>query len=768
MDGGARRPPIFVPEAATVASTRLTDFTRFCADASGQTLRDFAALERFSVEEFRLFWRLFLEWSALKREGDPEPVCLGDRCESATFFPNLRLGYAENLLEPPGARDDMPAVTALSSKERSVVTRGELRRQVRTAAASLRRLGLAPGDRVVAIARNGLEAVVAALTTTAVGAVFSSCSPEMGAFAVLSRFAPLAPRALLGHLRSAPHDAGVVVAESLVEIARGLPSLSFVVALDDGPVPTGLTVPLHRFGELVEPTAVPAAAPWQRFPFNHPLFVLFSSGTTGAPKCIVHGAGGTLIEHLKEHRLHCDLRAGDKLFFQTSCAWMMWHWQLSALATGAEIVLYDGPVAPETLWRIAAEERVTHLGTSPAYLQLCADAGFAPDRLFDFARLRGILSTGSILYDHLFLWVHEHVTAVAPLQSISGGTDIIGCFVLGNPNLPVHIGEAQCRSLRLDVRALPAPNRPDEAVGELVCANPFPSRPLGFFDDSDGSRFHGAYFSQNPGMWTHGDLIEFTSSGGARLHGRSDGVLKIRGVRIGPAEIYRILQDVPEIAEAMAVEQRDAEIAGGARLVLLVVLRPGLPLEGALVARIRRELAERGSAAHVPDVVVQMTELPTTHSNKRSEAAARDAINGRPVRNSEALRNPDCLDALTGHPALARRPAHREHLDDHSGSPEARLTAILLGRAAPATDPQSPAVHGAAAPPSAAALRRRTAARVAPAAAPRSPIATAAARSAREGWYRSARALRSPHPGTNGMIRSCCRRCCSKSAMPPR
>jgi acetoacetyl-CoA synthetase len=347
------------------------------------------------------------------------------------------------------------------------------------------------------------------------------------------------------------------------------------------------------------------------------------------------------------------------MYFHTSCAWMMWNWQLSALASGVEIVTYDGPISTvDTLWRLVSDQHVTVFGTSPAYLKMSQEAGLAPGHQFDLAALRAMMSTGAVLFDSQFEWVRDKVKPLQ-LQSISGGTDILGCFVLGNPNLPVYMGEAQCKSLALDVQAWEQGKR-THGVGELVCTKPFPSRPLGFFGDADGAGFHAAYFASNPGVWTHGDLIEFSPEGSARLHGRSDGLLNVRGINVGPGEIYRVLNDIAEIREAMVVEQRsNSAPADGSsaprsdqRVVLLLVLRDGVTLTGALAARVRRDLARRASTAHVPDRIMAVDALPVTHSGKPSESAARNALNGLPGSNTAALRNPECLDAIRMHPSL--------------------------------------------------------------------------------------------------------------------
>ncbi|SAK67886.1 acetoacetyl-CoA synthetase [Caballeronia fortuita] len=649
------REPLYTPSPETIAASRMTAFTQAFEKVTHEHFADYPALHAYSVREYRQFWKCFLESArGLEWSGSDEPVCIGNRCETARFFPHVELNYAENLLGKRIAPDDAPAITSCFADGRRVTyTRGELRERVVRLAQALSALGLKEGDRVVAIMRNDCDAITAALAVTALGATLSTAAPENGVQAILDRFAPLDPKFMFAHTMQRPFDTGGSLSGHVAAVATQLPSLTDIVCLDDTELPSSVTQRQHEIRSLIARGDAMRFA-WKRFPFNHPLFIMFSSGTTGKPKCIVHGAGGTLLEHVKEHRLHSDFGPGDKLFFHTSCSWMMWNWQLSVLASGVEIVTYDGPVAAvDTLWRLIADERATVFGTSPAYLKMSEDAGIEPGKQFDLSALRAMMSTGAVLYDSQFEWVYKHVKPLQ-LQSISGGTDIIGCFVLGNPNLPVYAGEAQCRTLGLDVQAF------DQGAstimpGELVCTNPFPSRPLGFFGDDDGSRFHKAYFAANEGVWTHGDVIEFSPQGSARLHGRSDGVLNVRGINVSPGEIYRILSEIHEIRHAMVVAQTGANAGdAGQRIVLLLVLRPGAQFNAALAARVRRDLTRQGSAALVPDVIVQVDGLPVTHNNKPSEAAARDAVNGLPARNVSSLANPECLDQIREHPSLTR------------------------------------------------------------------------------------------------------------------
>ena len=386
------------------------------------------------------------------------------------------------------------------------------------------------------------------------------------------------------------------------------------------------------------------------FPFDHPLYILFSSGTTGVPKCIVHGAGGTLLEHLKEHRLHSGLSKDDTLLFQTSTGWMMWNWQLSALASGTHIVLYDGSVSypdKSNLLKVVSDHSVTVFGTSPAYIQFLIESGVTPKKLFAFPRLRSLQSTGSVLYESQFVWIKEHFKDL-PVQSVSGGTDMIGCLVLGHPELAVVDGDSQCISLGIDVRVKAEESNSVERIGtgELVVVKPFPSQPVCLWNDPDLNKIKSSYFEANPGLWTHGDQIRIATDGSPRILGRSDGTLNIRGVRIGPAEIITIVNSIEGVVESMAIEQSSPREPGGSRLVLLLVTQNDQPLERSFILQLKKRLATEASRLHVPSEVVMVTELPRTHNGKLSEKAARDAINDTEVTNLSALSNPWVLDEL--------------------------------------------------------------------------------------------------------------------------
>lgn len=649
---------IYLPvDAERAKRSQMRAFIDHVRKAGGPSFEDYPSLHAWACGEYREFWAHFLAWTGLPASGSTTPVCDTDAIEFARFFPGLKLNYAQCMLRAlPGVPDDEPAIVFRSeSGERLQLSRAQVRARALGIAAALRAEGVRAGDRVAAIARNSAEVIEACVGAAAIGATWSSVAPDLGTEAVIGRFSQLEPVVLFAHGDYRHHGIERSLESRIQAVVGALPSVRIVVVLG-GAMP----------GELREGVRAVRLDDWldyppldvdglELFPFNHPLFILFSSGTTGAPKCLVHGAGGALLEHVKEHRLHSDFGPDDLLYFHTSCGWMMWNWQVSALASGMPIMVFDGSVSypdASALLRVLDAERVTVFGTSPAYVQLLKDSAVEPRSVGRFDALRTIQSTGSILYDAHFDWIRERFKHVA-IQSISGGTDIVGCFVLGNPLMPVYRGESQSVSLGLDVRVFTDDGLRRRGIGELVCVNPFPSRPVGIWGDASGQRFHESYFADHPGVWTHGDRIELTGHGSARILGRSDGTMKIRGVRIGPAEIYSVVLAIPGIAEAMAVEQAAPREPGGSRIVLLVVMAPGIMLDRPMSLRIKRELNERASPVHVPAVIAQVSGLPQTHNGKYSEKAAREAVNGRRPANVSALKNPETLEEIGAHPLIA-------------------------------------------------------------------------------------------------------------------
>jgi acetoacetyl-CoA synthetase len=575
----------------------------------------------------------------------------------ARWYPDARLNFAENLLR---RRD---ASTALvfwgENRVRRRLVHRELYEQVSRVAQGLLALGVKPGDRVAAYLPNMPEAITAMLAAASIGATFSTCSPDFGVRGVLDRFGQIAPVVLFAADGYFYNGKRIDSLEKVREIAAGLPSLKRVVVapyVSDRPDLSRIPG-AQGFGDFIaEQTGGDIL--FEQLPFDHPLYILFSSGTTGVPKCIVHGAGGALLKHLCEQQLHCDIRPGDRLFYFTTLGWMMWNWLASGLASGATLLLYDGsPFINEgrILFDYADAERTTHLGTSAKFIDAIAKAGVEPVKTHRLDDLRTVLSTGSPLAPEGFDFVYRAIKKDVCLSSISGGTDICGCFVLGNPILPVWRGEIQCRALGLKVEVFDDNGRSvEERKGELVCTRPFPSLPLGFWNDPGGERYRAAYFERFPGVWTHGDWCEITAHGGMVIYGRSDAVLNPGGVRIGTAEIYRQVEQLEEVVESLVIGQTwpPGEI-GDVRVVLFVRLREGLQLDEALIAKIKGRIRENTTPRHVPAKVLQVPDIPRTKSNKIVELAVRNVVHGRPVKNVEALANPEALEYFRSRPELA-------------------------------------------------------------------------------------------------------------------
>jgi acetoacetyl-CoA synthetase len=645
--------PLWQPSPDRVAQANLTAFAARVAARHGVPLPDFSALYAWSTREPEAFWRALWEYADIVGEAGARTLVDGHAMPGAQWFPDARLNFAENLLahRPPGDGDAL--VFWGENKVRRRVSEADLLASVSRVAQALRAAGVKCGDRVAAYTPNLPEAIIAMLAAASVGAIWSSASPDFGVQGVLDRFGQIEPVLLFTVDGYWYNGKPQPVLDKLGAIVKGLPTLRRVIVtpyLQERVAPSDLSGIAHAvsWDDFVAPFA-PAPLTYERLPFNHPLFILYSSGTTGVPKCIIHGAGGTLLQHVKEHRLHSDLRPGDRLFFFTTCGWMMWNWLASGLASGATLLLYDGsPFVGKgrILWDLADAERMTHLGTSAKYIDALKKTGLVPRQDYALSTLRAVLSTGSPLAPEGFDYVYECVKDDLCLSSISGGTDIISCFALGCPTRPVWRGELQCRGLGMRVEVYDENGRSvREQKGELVCTAPFPSMPLGFWNDPDGAKYRAAYFERFPGVWCHGDWIELTAHDGMVIYGRSDATLNPGGVRIGTAEIYRQVELLDEVVESIVIGQDWPPGAlGDVRVVLFVRLRDGLTLDPALSDRIRQQIRANTTPRHVPAKIVQVTDIPRTKSGKIVELAVRNVVHGEPVKNAEALANPEALE----------------------------------------------------------------------------------------------------------------------------
>jgi acetoacetyl-CoA synthetase len=648
--------PLWQPSAERIAQANVTRFMQDVERVWAVPMPDYESLWRWSVDRPEDFWLSVWNFCDIRAEKRGERVLAdGDRMPGARFFPDARLSFARNLLR---RRDDTPALIFRGEdKVRRELTWAQLYNEVSRMAQAMRAMGLKAGDRVAAYMPNMPETVIAMLAANSLGAIFSSASPDFGVQGVADRFGQIEPRLLI--LADGYFYAGKTIAclDKLSGILERIPSVerAIVVPYVDSRPDLSDIPGAETLEEFVGPYQ-PSEIAFEELPFDHPLYVMFSSGTTGVPKCIVHGQGGTLLQQLKEHVLNGDLRPGDKAFWFTTCGWMMWNWLVCTLAAEATLVLYDGSPFhpnPNVLFDYADEVGITLFGTSAKFIDACSKVGLEPVNSHELSSVRMIGSTGSPLVPESFDYVYEKIKPDVHLASISGGTDLLSCFVLCSPVLPVWKGEIQAPGLGMAVAVYDEEGRPlpDGEKGELVCTRPFPSMPIGFWNDPDDARYHAAYFEKFPGVWCHGDFIARTPRGGYVIYGRSDSTLNAGGVRIGTAEIYRQVEQIDEIVESLVIGQ---EWDNDTRIVLFVRLRDGVELDDALEKRIRTQVRSNTTPRHVPSRILQVQDIPRTKSGKIVELAVREIVHDRPVKNKEALANPEALEHFRKRPELAR------------------------------------------------------------------------------------------------------------------
>ncbi len=643
---------LWTPSDTQIKHSQISDFANYVKAKTGFDWNgNFQSLWQWSTDSMTDFWPLLWQWHGIIGNMGSRTLVNEKAMPGAKFFPDATLNFAENLL---AIADNSLAISAHGEDGRIIrLTRAELQQKTMALAGWLRDKGVVKGDRVAAYTPNVAEAVIAMLASATLGAVYSSCSPDFGLNGALDRFGQIEPKILMacdGYIYGGKSiDRMPVVGD----LAANLPSIEAVLVC--GYLNDRLDLSAIR-GAVNFDDALNASSPatdYVRVGFNDPLYILYSSGTTGAPKCIVHGVGGTLIQHIKEHRLHCDLRPGDAMFYFTTCGWMMWNWLASALAMRATLVLYEGNPfypGPERLWQLAEAENIAIFGTSAKYIDAVRNAGYVPRDMVQIDSLRALLSTGSPLSSDGFAFVYEKIKPDIQLCSISGGTDIVSCFVLGCPVQPVFVGEIQTRGLGMKTDVLDDDGKSIVgAQGELCCTGPFPSMPIKFWNDPDGSKYHAAYFEHFPGIWRHGDWATLTQRGGMIIHGRSDATLNPGGVRIGTAEIYRQVEAFEEILEALVIGQN---WRGDTRVILFVRLADNAVLDIRLEADIRSAIRAGATPRHVPALIITVPDIPRTRSGKITELAVRDIIHGRPVKNTEALSNAEALDYFKNLPEL--------------------------------------------------------------------------------------------------------------------